>query len=35
MIRESFGEAGFPAPVPAYEVSGAFAAFEKGVGNRF
>ena len=25
MIRETFGEAGFPAPVPAYEVTGAFA----------
>src|SRR3954462_3281069 len=26
LIRETFGEAGFPAPMPAYEVSGAFAA---------
>jgi len=25
LIRESFGEAGFPAPMPAYAVSGAFA----------
>ena len=23
LIRESFGEAGFPAPMPAYSVSGA------------
>ena len=26
LIRESFGEAGFPAPMPAYAVSGGFAA---------
>jgi small conductance mechanosensitive channel len=26
LIRESFGEAGFPAPMPGYAVSGAFAA---------
>ena len=26
MIRETFGEAGFPAPTPTYEISGAFAA---------
>jgi small conductance mechanosensitive channel len=25
LIREAFGEAGFPAPVPAYAVSGSFA----------
>ena len=25
LIRETFGEAGFPAPMPAYAVSGAFA----------
>ena len=25
LIREAFGEAGFPAPMPAYTVSGAFA----------
>src|SRR5262249_29150390 len=26
LIREAFGEAGFPVPVPGYAVSGAFAA---------
>jgi small conductance mechanosensitive channel len=25
LIRESFGEAGFPAPMPAYSVSGVMA----------
>jgi len=25
LIRESFGEAGYPAPMPAYQVNGAFA----------
>ena len=25
LIREAFGEAGFPAPMPAYTVSGTFA----------
>ena len=26
LIRETFGEAGFPGPMPMYEISGAFAA---------
>ena len=26
LIRETFSDGGFPAPMPAYEVSGAFAA---------
>ena len=34
LIREAFGEAGFPAPMPAYAVSGAFAGPPSDVGGR-
>jgi small conductance mechanosensitive channel len=34
LIREAFGEAGFPAPVPAYAVSGVFAGPPLGAAGR-